>query len=676
MALPASNDPLVAALWKQPRGLLLEAIWNANLDVLAQWCAQQINVDSGRLSVHWPKLDLVAERDLIVAAASLQPAIIAWLLLKRDEIAEVLRKLNLPPSLASLQKRLDQILPMALQDPRVQQELHRRPFAELWPRVADQLCRQTAAEFRKAIGSSGEPEWRILNRQLLAGYFAGCRLPDARTVSQDMQALRQCRLPIRGALTRIVENIAAHGSAADPPPKTIRRSGGVRLAHAKLSVLIAATESESQATATGNGMMHRILGPIGAESIAERGQVSRQQMIRGRDAAWQLYEHTVLAYLALSSIEQLLRSWATHRALQHVKADGTPLSVGRQWFKDLPLSVNLRADILELYDSGGGNIRNRVVHGALLDIEAKRLEAVLPIADPKKYKQRMAAAAPDPWSAHAIAQRCLDVLQRLDREIVKSNGLLTSADCSWMSSVAPTPTHVQRGQEVHCDFLEDVQTAIAWQSRMNDFLGAMFPAVKQCWSAGFHGWSGRFSPTNSVTQFLLLVYTFEPIFRMTAHLLGCPVLQKPEVGTTAAAGAFKIQYRMLEERDKGLCTSEVFDRVFEEIDAVRRPLAKEVVMTAVHLRNAIAHGAILSLTSDELDGLGHIVVKAGQALVSAGHHHMVREAAFFRYKGRRGQHGFALDDWLGAEAQIARLFEDDRQRRQAGASRRPSAQRI
>jgi hypothetical protein len=663
-------------LWKQPPRLLLQAAWNSYLKVLAQWSVQQIDVESGRLTANWLKIDLVAERDRIAPAASLQAAITASLLNNRDKITEVLIKLKLPPGLASLQKRLDQILPLALQDPRMQQELHRRPFIELWPRIADHLCQQTAAEFRKPIGSPAEPEWKTLNRQLLAGYFAGCRLPDGRTVSQDMQALQKCRLPIRGALNRMVENIAADGTVADQAPQTIRRTGGVKLAHAKLSVLIAATESESNATASGNGMMHRILGSTRAESTVERGAVSRQQMIQGRDAAWRLYEYTVLSYLALSSIEQLLRSWGTRRKLQHVKAGGTPVSVGRQWFKDLPLSTTLRADILELYDSDGGNIRNRVVHGALLDIEAKRLEAVLPIVD-LKYKKLMAAAEPDPWSAHGIAQRCLDVLKRLDSEIVKSDGLLTVADCSWMASVAPTPAHVQRGQEVHCDFLEDVQTAIAWQNRMNDFLGAMFPAVKQCWSAGFHGWSGKFSSANSVTQFLLLIYTFEPIFRMTAHLLGCPVLQRPEVGTSAAAGAFKIQYRMLEERDKGLCTSEVFDRVFEEIDAARRPLAKDVVMTAVHLRNAIAHGAILTLSGDEADGLGHIVVKAGQALVSAGHHHMVREAAFFHYKDRRCQDGFAINDWLAAEADISRLFEDDRTRRQSGvrASRGQAAQR-
>jgi hypothetical protein len=586
---------------------------------------------------------------------------------ERDAITGVLAKLKLPVNLPSLSKQLMTLLPTALLDPRTTQELHRQPFPDVWPRIASKLTQVTAAHLRApgATAASAEPEWRVFNRHLIAGYFNGCCLPDARTVTLDFREFAAQIVPVRGSLTRLVENVSVTGDADDPPPKPI--IGGSRpvlkLRNAKLSVLMETVQAEAQAIETGQGVMHRVLGSTSQRSTADRGVVTHHQMERGRDAAWRLYEYTCLAYLALACIDQLLRSWATRRGLNHVKVDGTPLPITRQWFKSLPISPVLRADIEALYSADGGNVRNRIVHGGLIDIEAKRLEIVLPIANPSRYKARMAARQ-DPWSQRAIARNCLNVLQRIDDEVVAEGGVLGAAELTWMASVAPSSADVLRGQQVHCDFLEGAEEALAWQERLNGFLSAVFPSVKQCFAVSFHGWSGHFNPTTTVPQFLFLVFTFEPIFRLVAHLIGCPILQRPEPG---AVGAFKVQYRMLEARDKGLCTSDVFDQILADVNYAQRPLARDVIMTAVHLRNALAHGALLALTPEDIDGLGHIVVKATQALVSAAHRHLVKEAAYYNYLERRraGRPGDQGSDWTVGEGAIARLLRAERARKAA-----------
>jgi hypothetical protein len=44
-----------------------------------------------------------------------------------------------------------------------------------------------------------------------------------------------------------------------------------------------------------------------------------EQLGAGRDVAFKLYEYTVLIYMTLAAIEQMLRAWANHTGVPHLK---------------------------------------------------------------------------------------------------------------------------------------------------------------------------------------------------------------------------------------------------------------------------------------------------------------------------------------------------------------------
>ena len=56
--------------------------------------------------------------------------------------------------------------------------------------------------------------------------------------------------------------------------------------------------------------------------------------------------------------------------------------------------------------------------------------------------------------------------------------------------------------------------------------------------------------------------------------------------------------------------------------------------------------------------MDHIVVKAVQTLITAGQHHLVRDAAYYRWLNeRRCEAGHDLEDWYQAEALVFRRIE-------------------
>ncbi len=81
-----------------------------------------------------------------------------------------------------------------------------------------------------------------------------------------------------------------------------------------------------------------------------------------------------------------------------------------------------------------------------------------------------------------------------------------------------------------------------------------------------------------------------------------------------------------------LCSPEILDVLTKSIPADERVAARQVYEITVKARNAFAHGAVTRLGEDELDCVGHLVVKSVQALVGAGRHSMTKVAAYYRWK--------------------------------------------
>ncbi len=93
-----------------------------------------------------------------------------------------------------------------------------------------------------------------------------------------------------------------------------------------------------------------------------------------------------------------------------------------------------------------------------------------------------------------------------------------------------------------------------------------------------------------------------------------------------------------------LCSPEILDVLADE-----RVVARQVYEITVKARNAFAHGAVTRLGEDELDCVGHLVVKSVQALVGAGRHSTTKVAAYYRWKNG---HELDLENWLAAENEV------------------------
>jgi hypothetical protein len=67
---------------------------------------------------------------------------------------------------------------------------------------------------------------------------------------------------------------------------------------------------------------------------------------------------------------------------------------------------------------------------------------------------------------------------------------------------------------------------------------------------------------------------------------------------------------MLDQHE--LCSPEMLDRLVESVDPSSRGVAKEVLTLAVKVRDAVAHGAVLTLGADDVEQ-GHLVAKRSNA---------------------------------------------------------------
>jgi len=607
---------------------------------LARRAADLIDPGVGALSPEWPRLDEPRYRTKIVQWDSTQwQACVERWKPQRTAINEALQTAGKSKlGWEALCKRLFNVTPIVVS--RARQVVDREnPFPGLWRLVADELA---ARLYKRNTPHLLDPEWGYLNVLLLIGFFSSCRLPRARLVWEAMDQVRQKPMGPRGVFVRVPELISNSGVADRAVPLSAR-SGGVSLAQEGVSVLVAATAEESRKVSIGRGMLHEIMSIHGPSDVplSMWGAATPIQLARARDAAFRLYEYTIVAYLALASVEQLLRSWAHRMGQGHVKANGQPQGV-LEWVQHLGCPNALLEAVRDLYDSDRSNIRNRVMHGNLLEVEAKRMEAYLPVLDDASVST--IGGMNDPFHPQNIARLCLDCLENVDAALTTAGLALCPADLAWTAKFALSSEEIDLGLALPVDFFG--KGAERWHQLVFSYLNALCPGLRQVWAIGFVGWlDNPFRP--SLPRFMALAFGFEALYRLTVHLLGVEVLQRSR---PRCREVLKTQYKMLDARNTGIATDGVLDRIIAHVPVAGQDTARKVLRLAIKARNAVAHGAVTTFDDRTSDGLGHIVVKAGQTLVTAGLHHLIRERAYFRWVSERNkQDGFDRDDWFTAE---------------------------
>jgi hypothetical protein len=639
--MPVSTPQLILKEFRGSLATIWAKVWNQVVcEALTLRVCELIDVPTGTLRSGWEELDESRLRRRCVPNSAATRTRCVELLVENAAapINELLGARNRGKvGKGALRSHLEIILPSLMNASASENLARQNPFPDLWPAVADQLARTI---WDDTAGGLRDPDWLLLQRLLLSGFFATCRLTTARQVHFAFLAATPGLLCLRGTFVRIPEQIAADGIRDKPVPVSARY-GSITLHHAALSPLLDATAREAEAIAADAGFVHH--------------DVLRQQAQHGRllfglpanpdnSAFYRLFEETVLTYLTLSSIEQLVRAWASHRGIAHLKLNGQPAGV-LEWTEDLPCSKNLRNSLTELYDSGHSNVRNRVMHGNLLEIEGKKLETQLPFADPTRLS-RMAERS-NSFLPENISQFCLATLELLDQEVAASDSL-ESRDLDWTSALALSAEELDFGRQIVGDFLQIEDTDKIRE--IGNYLRAVFPSLQKLFHTGFIGWM-----QTSLVRFMCLGLVFETMYRLTVHLVGFETVQ---VSRCKQTNFVRCQYKMLDNRSTGICTPAIRQKLLATVRPNDRPLAHRTLDLAIKARNALAHGAVPTFDRRIADGMGHILVKAMTTLMQAGMKHMVQEAAYYRWQNLHpNAHGHDYEDWLAALDEIEALLD-------------------
>lgn len=529
-----------------------------------------------------------------------------------------------------LLKRIATDCHSALRNPIIAQD----PFPRLWPAIADEFARRL---FAKNHPAPSEEQWQLLNQLILIGYFRSCRAPKAELAKYVIEQASSSLLGVRGAFIRIPMRISNEG-LADPPLTLATSSGPLSLQHRSLTTLLDSVESSAADVAAGQGFVFECLR---AECLLKPPKVKDQY----RKAAG-LFEHSLLSYMAVTASEQLLRTLAEQRGVPHLRK-GNPDTVAN-WYGQLEFDAATEAQIKTLFDPNGPNIRNNIMHGNLLEIDSKWIETRIPIDFPHMYEHSF--GDDDPYQPENLSRMALNCLSAVDQSI-SSTTTLGSADLQWTSGFELSAEEVEFGRRLHNDLFSP--DGDEWLRLLEDYLQAVMPSLKQLYFLGMIGWlDGRMSP--SLPRFTALIWVFETLYRLTCHLLGESVLQEPY--STRSGDSLRFQHLMLEERHSGLCCGRIIDRIVGHIVTEQQDNARRAIKLAVRVRNSFSHGAIVTLDEPTQLGLGHLVIKATQALVTAGMEHMVHEAAYFRWQNRRDDECCPIDDWNDGYGEVSSLI--------------------
>lgn len=643
------HDVLMCKLELGPTAIWPD-IWRAHVHkTVAARAMELLDVDRGDVRSAWSSLDDVrSRRKLFTGSKAVWDALTAaivgrskWRDLFNDALrARGLRQLNG----TQFKVAVHVVVPSLISRPVGRGIVDANPFPAAWPVLANILAAEIHRQTQPAFPIE---EWRLLQGLLLVGFFMTCRLPAAEHVAGQFTEHQQVISSLRGAYLRIPEQISEKGVLDRPLTMSARAKTPITLSSHWLSPLVAATEAEANDTFAGQGLMHRMIpiADVGTMPI-HMGNISAGKLIAGRHESYLLYEYTVVTFLALASIEYLLRTWAFHRnrtaatGIGIEKPNGQPNGV-LDWVVRLGCGVDLLTSINRLYNTDDSNIRNRVLHGNLLEITSRRREMHLAVGDCNRYG--WLRQDPDPYHPENIAQHCLACVERIDAEIA---GLpLAAADTDWTQAVMLTQAEIDLGYSLSCDFVGPDRDT--WGRIATDYLNALTPDLKQLFTIGFIGWLQGNRSTNP-TLGMVMGFTFEALYRLTIHLM-CSNITGLQGGTlqrshTGGRSISHFQYRMLDARANGILSARNLDRLVEHVPATDRGTAQMIIQLAVKLRNALAHGALMAADQRTLDAIGNILAKATQTLVTAGLYHFTSEAAYYLFRNEHPRDFTRQDD--------------------------------
>jgi hypothetical protein len=305
----------------------------------------------------------------------------------------------------------------------------------IWRAAADQLAVGAFSQRETASDSA------LHNRLLIAGYFWVCNHPNESAVRNELESYSTSLLSVQGTLVDIVERVSHHGiedfrlPQASPPQQ-------YTLKHEAIAPLLQVLVQEAQNVVNDHGFLLRWLGTLKTDTSV---RVDPGLMQALRKVAYRHYEYSVLATMALSGVEQLLRTFANKMGLFEGHVRFTPGRLQRV-VTACGGDAQVADAIATIYDNEKGNLRNRILHGAQLHIARSQYQSVSSIVSPSVNQQEYDRFAPE-----NVFFLCFDALKTLDAKI-SAVTTLTTADFEWAEHFHLTPDEVLLGSRVHYDF--------------------------------------------------------------------------------------------------------------------------------------------------------------------------------------------------------------------------------
>lgn len=631
------------------RERLQQAIRSTYLTKVTQWAYKQIDWSRCELSKAWLAIDhdpltlahqfsvTDAEIDEILDALSVDKAIREYARFQNE---------NGKRSVAVSRQRIVDTFP----EPRLYMpESVQSIFTELLPRMAGQIEQEILCN----VDRFSEDQLHI--RLLLIIFLQNCKLTSASLVSQQLQKLTRPIMSIRGTLVRIPEMIPGQSQSAialttEPLGEFTPKSS---------SLLTLAAASIVADLCQNRGVVRRFCGSNASLSIEHLPPAKQQLVIDGRSRDFAMFEANGAICLSIAAAEQAIRCCAEHLNIDNFKNDRPvpAFTLSKRIAASGSVSDSVKSAAIDLFGPKRGNIRNRMAHAAWVDTEAKYLEAVLD-HDGKFKNLPSIDSSLDQNSPRKVAIHAAKLMHDIISNI-EATGIEFSSSCEWIKWFNLDDL-VEFGLTLSDDFLGSESEFIARLSWVNSVLHATIPVVDIYHRvAMIGGFKDRASHELDNVDFLVAFYfaqtVFEALFRTVASLHGRRILKVSKTGN----GTLNVNYKMLSTDPGELIDANLFHDIVSCVAVVDRPVATKCLISAIALRDAFAHGAIIGLTAESRDSIVRIYWKTVELLCESIRHRLTQNVAYGLYL-RRGiaVHGFDEVDWYNAEREVDNTIRD------------------
>jgi hypothetical protein len=302
------------------------------------------------------------------------------------------------------------------------------------------------------------------------------------------------------------------------------------------------------------------------------------------------------------------------------------------------------------------------MHGAQLHIQRNQTHEMLAIAAPQTPSLGI-----DEFSPKNTCALVIECLKIVDHAVAQSTSLAPQG-LQWTNHFALAPDQIDIGLKVKCDFVGE-EGVLMWK-QISTYLAAVSPNAWLLFDFGFIAWVQKNRDGRFVLRMALIV-VFEALWRVAVRLCGDDLLTR-FVSENPPLAAFR--YKLLDRNE--LCSPETLGRLVESVRPEQRQLSSDVLLLAVRVRNAVAHGAVTDFDGDAGLSTGHLLVKSIQCLVDAGEHEMTKVAAYFAWQNAPDDRMGEFDAGLEGERQVLSMLAKKRSEASEGPALDQSAKRI